>query len=99
MFRSCRALHVAASCLKSWAPNRKSHIWSGKPGMNAETDNQLADDLLRPVLHTSRRFYVAVAVFSAILLCGAATWGYQIYYGIGVTGYNWPVFWAFHETN
>ena len=67
--------------------------------MNQATDNRLADDLLRPVLQTSRSFYIAVAVFSSIVLCGAATWVYQIYYGIGVTGYNWPVFWAFHETN
>jgi hypothetical protein len=46
--------------------------------MNPETDNKLAADLLRPVLETSRRFYIAVAVFSAIVLCGLATWGYQI---------------------
>jgi Ni/Fe-hydrogenase subunit HybB-like protein len=67
--------------------------------MNPETDNKLAADLLRPVLETTRWFYLAVAVFSAIVLCGLATWGYQIYYGFGVTGYRWPVFWALHETN
>ena len=67
--------------------------------MNLAADNRLAEDLLRPVLHTTRRFYIAVAVFSSIVLCGAATWGYQIYYGMGVTGDNWPVFWGFHETN
>jgi molybdopterin-containing oxidoreductase family membrane subunit len=30
---------------------------------------------------------------------GFGTWFYQIYYGLGVTGDNWPVFWGFHETN
>jgi Ni/Fe-hydrogenase subunit HybB-like protein len=67
--------------------------------MNPETDNKLTADLLRPIQETSRRFYVAVAVFSAIVLCGLATWGYQVYYGFGVTGYRWPVYWAIHETN
>ena len=32
-------------------------------------------------------------------MCGLATWAYQMYYGFGVTGDNWPVYWAFHETN
>jgi len=67
--------------------------------MNRATDNHLAGDLLRPILETSRRFYIAAAVLSAIVLCGLATWGYQVYNGIGVTGDNWPVFWGFHETN
>jgi hypothetical protein len=26
---------------------------------------------------------------------GFGTWFYQIYYGLGVTGDNWPVFWDF----
>ena len=61
--------------------------------------NALAEDLLGPVLRTTRKFYVAVALLGAVVLCGLATWGYQMYYGFGVTGYNWPVYWALHETN
>ncbi len=34
-----------------------------------------------------------------IVAAGFGTWFYQIYYGIGVTGDNWPVFWGLHETN
>src|SRR5436190_18880605 len=67
--------------------------------MNPKTDNRVADDLLRPVLETSARFYVTVAILGAIVLAGLSTWFYQVYYGLGVTGDNWPVFWAFHETN
>jgi Ni/Fe-hydrogenase subunit HybB-like protein len=67
--------------------------------MNPETDNKLAADLLRPVTETSRRFYFAAAVLSALVLCGVGAWGYQLYYGFGVTGYRWPVYWALHETN
>jgi molybdopterin-containing oxidoreductase family membrane subunit len=36
---------------------------------------------------------------SGIGLCGVGAWGYQLYYGFGVTGYNWPVYWALYETN
>jgi molybdopterin-containing oxidoreductase family membrane subunit len=61
--------------------------------------SRLVNDLLRPVLETSGRFYVALAVLAGIVLCGVLTWGYQIYNGLGVTGDNWPVYWGFHETN
>jgi len=67
--------------------------------MNPVADSRLSADLLRPVLQTTAKFYVAIAVLGAVVLCGVATWGYQMYYGFGVTGYNWPVYWAFHETN
>jgi molybdopterin-containing oxidoreductase family membrane subunit len=67
--------------------------------MNPVTDSKLTDDLLRPLLQTSRRFYVATAVLSAFVLAGLFAWGYQVYFGLGVTGDNWPVYWGFHETN
>ncbi len=67
--------------------------------MNRATANRITDDLLRPVLQTSSKFYVAVAVLGAVVLTGLGAWGYQMYYGLGVTGDNWPVFWGFHETN
>ena len=61
--------------------------------------DRLASDLLRPVFQTTGKFYALVALLGGIVLFGAAAWGYQLYYGFGVTGYNWPVYWAFHETN
>jgi Ni/Fe-hydrogenase subunit HybB-like protein len=63
------------------------------------TDRNLIVDLLNPVLETSWRFYVAVAILGGIVLTGLSTWMYQAYNGLGVTGDNWPVFWGFHETN
>jgi Ni/Fe-hydrogenase subunit HybB-like protein len=66
--------------------------------MNHTTD-KLTDDLLRPVLQTSRKVYIAVAVLSLLVLAGVFAWGAQMYYGLGIAGYRWPVFWAFHETN
>jgi Ni/Fe-hydrogenase subunit HybB-like protein len=67
--------------------------------MNHATDNLLTDDLLRPVLQTSRKVYIAAAVLSVFVLAGLFAWGCQVYYGLGLAGYSWPVFWAFHETN
>jgi molybdopterin-containing oxidoreductase family membrane subunit len=61
--------------------------------------SRLVNDLLRPVLETSPRFYAALVVLAGMVLCGVLTWGYQVYSGLGITGDNWPVFWGFHETN
>jgi molybdopterin-containing oxidoreductase family membrane subunit len=60
---------------------------------------QMTEDLLRPLLHTTKRFYGIVAVLGAIVAAGLCTWFHQAYYGLGVTGDNWPVYWGFHETN
>ena len=59
----------------------------------------LTADLLRPLFHTSWRFYALVAVLGAMVLAGLTTWFYQIWKGFGVTGLNWPVFWGFYVTN
>ena len=52
--------------------------------MNRTRNNPLADDLVRPLLHTSVWFYGIALVLATIVLCGAAAWAYQIWYGIGV---------------
>jgi len=57
------------------------------------------EDLLRPVLHTSAGFYVLVAFLGAIVAAVAGSWLYQVYRGFGLTGINWPVYWAFYVTN
>src|ERR671939_1929597 len=56
-------------------------------------------DLLRPLVRTSWRFRLLVAVLGAIVAAGAAAWFYQMYRGFGLTGINWPVYWAFYVTN
>jgi Ni/Fe-hydrogenase subunit HybB-like protein len=63
---------------------------------DAERMNQ---DLLRPLLRTSRRFYIAVPVLGAIVLAAVGAFAYQAWNGIGVWGINRPVFWAFDITN
>ena len=54
---------------------------------------------MRPLLHTSWRFYLLVLIFGGIVLAGIGTWFYQAYNGYGVTGINWPVFWGFYITS
>jgi Ni/Fe-hydrogenase subunit HybB-like protein len=67
--------------------------------MSQDSSRKLADDLLRPLLQTSWRFYLLVAVLGSIVLMGLGTWGYQMYMGFGMTGINNPIFWAFYITN
>jgi Ni/Fe-hydrogenase subunit HybB-like protein len=63
------------------------------------TPHEINDDLLRPVLRTTWRFYVLVAFLGAIVAAGVGSWLYQVYRGFGLTGINWPVYWAFYVTN
>ena len=60
---------------------------------------QINDDLLRPLLTTSARFYVLVAFLGTIVATGVGTWFYQMYFGFGMSGIRWPIFWAFYITN
>jgi molybdopterin-containing oxidoreductase family membrane subunit len=67
--------------------------------MSEAYSRKLSDDLLRPLLETSWRFYLIVAFLGTIVLMGLGTWGYQMYMGFGMTGINNPIFWAFYITN
>jgi len=64
-----------------------------------KTPEQINQDLLRPLYHTTWRFYASAAFLSALVLAAFFAWGYQIYNGIGVSGLDRPVFWAFYITN
>jgi len=67
--------------------------------MSEPTALRISDDLLRPLLRTSWRFYVLVAFLGSIVLMGLGSWFYQMYRGFGITGINNPVYWAFYITN
>ncbi len=60
---------------------------------------QINDDLLRPLLQTSLRFYVTVAVLGLFVLAAFAAFANQMYRGIGVTGLHRPVYWGLYITN
>ena len=67
--------------------------------MTPVTNRQVSDDLLRPLLTTTPRFYVLIALLAAIVASGVGAWLYQLYQGFGLTGVRWPIFWAFYVTN
>jgi Ni/Fe-hydrogenase subunit HybB-like protein len=69
------------------------------PSTTEIDDRTITSDLLRPLLQTSYRFYLLVALLGTVVALGLGTWFFQIYMGFGLTGINNPVFWAFYITN
>ncbi|MDP2320307.1 MAG: NrfD/PsrC family molybdoenzyme membrane anchor subunit [Acidobacteriota bacterium] len=67
--------------------------------MDRTTSKPIADDLIRPLFQTSIWFYAIVFAAGTVVACGAAAWGYQIWFGIGSAGIRWPVFWGFYLVN
>ena len=67
--------------------------------MNEALAQRISDDLLRPVVTTTWKFWLLVAVLGSIVAMGLGTWFYQMYMGFGLTGINMPVYWAFYITN
>jgi len=67
--------------------------------MSDAAARKISDDLLRPLLQTSWRFYLLVAFLGSIVLMGLVTWAYQMWMGFGMTGINMPIYWAFYITN
>ncbi len=55
--------------------------------------------LLRPVLHTTWRFWTMGAVLAAVALWGANAYVVQLRWGLGVTGLNRPNYWGIYITN
>jgi Ni/Fe-hydrogenase subunit HybB-like protein len=55
--------------------------------------------ILKPLVSTSRNFFIIVSILAGILLLGVIAWVLQLKYGLGLTGLNQPVFWGFYITN
>jgi len=60
--------------------------------MNEALSQRISDDLLRPLVTTTWRFWLLVGVLGSIVAMGLATWFYQMYMGFGLTGINMPVY-------
>jgi Ni/Fe-hydrogenase subunit HybB-like protein len=56
-------------------------------------------DVLTPMMHSSNRFRLVVAILAGLVMMGAATWLTQMLNGIGITGLNRPVEWAIYIAN
>lgn len=63
------------------------------------SEDRITDDLLRPVMNTSWRFYALVAFFSTFVVAGLVAWFSQMWFGFGVTGIHWPIYWGFFITD
>jgi molybdopterin-containing oxidoreductase family membrane subunit len=67
--------------------------------MTHPTGDRINQDLLRPLLQTSWRFYLLVALFGGVVLLALGMWFRQMYLGFGVSGISWPVYWGFYVTS
>jgi Ni/Fe-hydrogenase subunit HybB-like protein len=67
--------------------------------MNEVIARRISDDLLRPLLETSWRFWALVAFLGSVVLLGLGSWLIQMSRGFGISGVRWPIFWAFYVTN
>jgi Ni/Fe-hydrogenase subunit HybB-like protein len=57
------------------------------------TDEQI---LLRPLVDTSRGFYVVAALLAGVTLWGMFAYYLQVTYGLGRTGLNRPGYWGIY---
>jgi len=62
-------------------------------------NNQINDDLLRPLRRPRDVWYITILVSGLVFLSAIAAFSYQVTHGIGVWGINRPVMWAFDITN
>jgi Ni/Fe-hydrogenase subunit HybB-like protein len=67
--------------------------------MNEPIGDRVDHDLLRPLFSTSGRFYMLILFLGVIVAAGVGSWLYQMYWGFGITGIRWPIFWGFYVTN
>lgn len=65
----------------------------------ALSDEQINQDLLRPILYTDWRFYLVVGVLGLIVLWGGFAFAWQLYWGLGTLGYTQGIFWAMYIVN
>jgi Ni/Fe-hydrogenase subunit HybB-like protein len=56
-------------------------------------------DIIQTLWAPSARYYAWMSVVGLILAAAILTWSYQIYIGLGVTGYRTPQMWAVYITN
>jgi molybdopterin-containing oxidoreductase family membrane subunit len=60
---------------------------------------EMNDDALQPMYRTGRTFWVLFVALGGLVLMGAITWGRQIYWGLGITGLNRPIYWGIYLVN
>jgi molybdopterin-containing oxidoreductase family membrane subunit len=68
------------------------------PEVRAKLDAMTEDErvLLRPLVETSRTYYVAAAILALIVLWGIFAYSLQVRSGLGRTGLNRPEYWGIY---
>ena len=61
--------------------------------------NQDERILLRPLVHTTRWFWIWASVMAVIAAWGAFAYVLQVRYGLGMTGLNRPEYWGIYIIN
>jgi Ni/Fe-hydrogenase subunit HybB-like protein len=67
--------------------------------MATKTPEQINEDLLRPLSVVTPKYFLVLGFFLAVVIAAGAAFGHQVYAGLGVTGLNRPVYWAFYITD
>ena len=60
---------------------------------------EMNDDALQPMYRTGRTFWLLMVVLGGLVMMGAISWGSQIYWGLGMTGLNRPIYWGLFLVN
>src|SRR4030065_547324 len=62
------------------------------------TEAEINQAVLQPMIQTRRGFWILVTALGALVAWGLYAWGYLVYWGIGTTGKNRPVYWTLFIT-
>lgn len=62
------------------------------------TDEEINRAVLEPMIHARPGFWILVGGLAAVVAWGVFAWGYLVYWGIGETGKNRPVYWTLFIT-
>jgi Ni/Fe-hydrogenase subunit HybB-like protein len=64
-----------------------------------EAHDRLTSDLLQPLRRISFGWSLWVGLLLAFVVTGLICWAFQMWYGFGVTGIRWPIYWGFFITD
>ncbi len=79
-------------------PEQLSDEFAGRLLLAERSDQEINEAVLQPMFQTGRRFWFLVAILGAVVAWGLYAWGYLIYWGIGASGKNRPVYWTLFIT-
>jgi Ni/Fe-hydrogenase subunit HybB-like protein len=68
------------------------------PAVTPPTYQEVTRDVVATLRPPGRKYFLGMALVLCGLAFGAVSWAYQLRYGIGVTGYQPPIFWGTYIT-